>query len=72
MTSDARKDGSQRLDAALRDQDRLRERFQSALGTASEFGAFTRLESAREVVSARQDWLDHCDEEIASAVEYQR
>ena len=65
--SDAHRNGERRLDSALRDQDRLRERFQSAVGTASEFGAYARLENAREVVSARQAWLTHVDEVQAAS-----
>jgi hypothetical protein len=62
MATAAHKAGARRLDSALLDQDRLRKRFQSAVGTSSEFGAYTRLESAREVVSARREWLTHVDE----------
>jgi hypothetical protein len=58
----ARKAGTQRLESALRDQERLRERFQSAVGTSAEFGAYARLESAREAVSASQEWLTHVGE----------
>ena len=65
--TDARHLGAQRLDSALRDQDRLRERFQRAVGTPAEFGAYARLESAREVVSARQEWLTQVDEMRAAS-----
>ena len=58
----ARKAGTRRLEIALRDQDLLRERFQSAVGTSAEFGAYARLESAREAVSASQEWLIHVSE----------
>jgi len=63
----ARKTGARRLDDALRDQDRLRERFQSAVGTSAEFGAYVKLENAREVVSARQEWLTQVDEVQAAS-----
>jgi len=58
----AREAGTRRLDSALRDQDLLRERFQRAVGTTAEFGAYARLESAREAVSASQEWLTHVGE----------
>ena len=65
--TDAHETGARRLDSALRDQDRLRERFQSAVGTEAEFGAYARLENAREVVSARREWLTHVDEMQAAS-----
>jgi hypothetical protein len=65
--SAAHEDGARRLDSALRDQERLRERFQSAVGTSSEFGAYARLVNAREVVSARQAWLTHVFEVQAAS-----
>jgi excinuclease UvrABC ATPase subunit len=68
MATDAHTEGARRLDSALLDQDRLRKRFQSAVGTATEFGAYIRLENAREVVSARREWLSKVDAAIASDI----
>lgn len=65
--TDAHEAGVRRLDSALRDQDRLRERFQSAVGTTAEFGAYARLESAREAVSASREWLARVGEVQAAS-----
>ena len=42
-------------------------RFQSAVGTSAEFGAYAQLENARELVSARQAWLTRVDEVQAAS-----
>jgi hypothetical protein len=44
----------QRLEAALVEQDRLAERFDAAVGTSTEFGAYVRLRGAGDQVTARE------------------
>jgi hypothetical protein len=51
------------LEVAVENQDRSRARYQAALGTSSELGAYTRLCAAREQVAARGAWLDWVDDE---------
>ena len=53
----------QRLEAALVEQDRLGERFDAAIGTSTEFGAYVRLRAAGDQVRARQAWLNWVDNE---------
>jgi hypothetical protein len=53
----------QRLEEALREQDRLGMFFDAAVGTSSEFGAYVRLRRASEQVAARQAWLNWVDHE---------
>lgn len=53
----------QRLEAALVEQDRLGERFDAAVGTSTEFGAYVRLRAAGEQVRAREAWVDWVDDE---------
>jgi hypothetical protein len=48
----------QRLDAALREQDRLSDRYDAAMGTSNELSAYVRLRAAGEDVSARGRWLE--------------
>ena len=62
MTSEARETGMQRLAAAVLEQERLDERYQAALGTSSEFGAYVRLRGANDEVAARQAGLDLIDD----------
>lgn len=47
----------------MEEQDRSRARYQAAIGTSSELGAYTRLCAAGERVSARGAWLDWVDDE---------
>jgi hypothetical protein len=63
MTSDTHDEAVHRLEAALVTESRLGDRFQAAVGTSTEFGAFARLSGARDEVSAQQAWLDETDEE---------
>jgi hypothetical protein len=63
MTSDARIDAMERLEAALLEQDRLDELYHAAIGTSSEFGAYVRLRSAADEVAARDAWLAALDDE---------
>jgi hypothetical protein len=49
---------TQRLEDAVQEQDRVRGLFVSAIGTLSEFSAYSRLRTAREEVRARQAWVN--------------
>lgn len=61
MASDARNEAVRRLEVALVEEDRQGERYRSAVGTSSEFGAYTRLKAASDAVAARQAWLSAVD-----------
>jgi hypothetical protein len=63
MASPERDSAVQRLEAALVEQDRLGERFDRAVGTSTEFGAYIRLRAAGEQVTARQAWVNWVDDE---------
>ena len=63
MTRHARNAAVQRLDAALVEQDRLGERYHSAIGTSTEFGAYVRLRAAGDEVAARERWVESIDDE---------
>ena len=52
-----------RLKAALQEQDRLAERYQTAIGTSTELRAYARLCAADEQVTAREAWLHWVDDE---------
>ena len=58
MASQERGSAVQRLEAALVEQDRLGERFDAAVGTSAEFGAYARLRAAGEQVTARAAWVN--------------
>jgi len=47
----------------MENQDHSRARYQAAIGTSSELGAYSRLCAAGEQVSARGAWLDWVDDE---------
>jgi hypothetical protein len=51
----------ERLDTALREQDRLSDRYDAAMGTSSELSAYVRLRAAGEDVSTRGRWLEWLD-----------
>jgi hypothetical protein len=53
----------QRLDAALVEQDQMGERFDAAVGTSTELGAYARLQAAGEQVTAREAWVNWVDDE---------
>ncbi len=53
----------QRLEAALVKQNRLGERFDAAVGTSTEFGAYDRLSAAADQVTARETWVNWVDDE---------
>ncbi len=63
MASEERNRAMQQLEAALVEQDRLGERFDAAVGTSSELGAYVRLRTAGDQVTARQAWLSWVDDE---------
>ena len=63
MASQERDSAVQRLEAALVEQDRLGERFDAAIGTSTEFGAYVRLRAAAEQVTAREAWVNWVDDE---------
>jgi hypothetical protein len=51
------------LDAALAEQQRLRGRYDVAIGTSAEMGAYVRLRAAGDQVVARGTWLNWIDDE---------
>jgi hypothetical protein len=57
MTSKEHDSAVERLRAEVAEQDRLRERYESAIGTSSELGAYFGLRAATDGVAARQAWL---------------
>ena len=63
MASSERDRAEQWLEAALVEQGRLGERFDAAVGTSSEFGAYVRLRAAGDQVTAREAWLNWVDDE---------
>jgi hypothetical protein len=63
MASEERDRALQRLESALGEQDRLGERFDAAVGTSTEFGAYVRLRDAGDQVAAREAWLNWVDDE---------
>jgi hypothetical protein len=63
MASEERDRALQRLDVALVEQDRLGERFDAAVGTSKEFGAYVRPRAAGDQVAARAAWLNWVDDE---------
>jgi hypothetical protein len=63
IASKERDRASQRLEAALVEQNRLGERFDAAVGTSTEFGAYLRLRGAGDQVRAREAWLSWVDDE---------
>jgi hypothetical protein len=54
---------AQRLSAAVTEQDRVRELFDGAIGTSTEFGAYVRLREAGDQVAARRAWVRWVDDE---------
>ena len=63
MASKERDTAGERLDGALVEQDRLSLRFDAAVGTSTEFGAYVRLRAAVDQVRARQAWVDWVEDE---------
>src|SRR6266536_3971847 len=63
MTSEEHDSAVQSLNAALVEQDRLSERYDAAIGTATELGAYVRLRAAGDQVAVRGAWLSWIDDE---------
>jgi hypothetical protein len=63
MDRSERDRATQQLEAALVEQGRLGERFDAAVGTSTEFGAYVRLRAAGDRVTAREAWLNWVDDE---------
>jgi len=53
-----RDSATQRLDAAVQEQDRVRGLFDSAIGTSIEFSAYSRLRAAGQEVRERRAWVN--------------
>jgi hypothetical protein len=51
----------ERLNAALREQDRLSHRYDAAMGTSNELSAYVRLRASGEDVTTRGRWLEWVD-----------
>ena len=63
MASEERDSALRRLEAALVEQERLAERFDAAIGTSTEFGAYVRLRAAGDRVRAREAWANWVDDD---------
>ena len=63
MAREERDSALRRLEAALVEQQRLAERFDAAIGTSTEFGAYVRLRAAGDQVRARDAWVKWVDDE---------
>ena len=63
MTSEERVRAVRRLDAAAVEQNRLGERFDAAIGTSTELGAYDRLRAGADQVRALEAWLKWVDGE---------
>jgi hypothetical protein len=63
MTSKEHDSAVQSLNEALVEQDRLSKRYDAAIGTATELGAYVRLRAAGDRVAARGAWLSWIDDE---------
>jgi hypothetical protein len=56
-------DARARLSDAFAERDRARDRYESALGTSCELGAYMRLRQASEQVAACDKWLRWAESE---------
>ena len=63
MTSSAHDTAVERLRVGVAEQDRLRDRYDSAIGTSTELGAYMRLQAAGDQVAAREAWVHWVDDE---------
>jgi hypothetical protein len=70
MTTKDHDSAVQWLHAGLVEQDRLRERYDAAIGTSSELGAYARLRAAGAEVAARGAWVHWIDDESDQAARY--
>jgi hypothetical protein len=67
-TSDELALARERLAKAFAERDRARERYEAAMGTSCELGAYMRLRQAGEQVSACDKWLRWAESENPLAV----
>jgi hypothetical protein len=58
MTGKEHDGAVERLDAARREQARLSNRYDAAVGASNELSAYVRLRAAGEDVAARGRWLE--------------
>ena len=65
MTSARHDDAVRHLEAGLREQDRLGDRYEAAIGTSSEMSAYERLRASGARVAAHETWLHWVDDESA-------
>ncbi len=63
MTSTEHTRALERLHDGVAEQDRLRERYDTAMGTSSELGAYFQLRAASQNVAAREAWVHWIDDE---------
>jgi hypothetical protein len=63
MTSQERDRAVQRLEVAVVEENRLGERFDAAIGTSTELGAYDRLRAAADQVRALEAWLNWVEDE---------
>jgi hypothetical protein len=54
-----------KLERALEERDRARERYEASIGTSVELSAYTRLRAASQKVSAADKWLRWAEGEFA-------
>ena len=63
MTSVEHQQAARRLHAGRVAQDRLRDRYDAAIGTGTELGLYMQLRTAGDEVRAREAWLHWVDDE---------
>jgi anti-sigma regulatory factor (Ser/Thr protein kinase) len=63
MTSSAHDSAVERLRVGVAEQDRLRDSYNSAIGTSFEFSAYAQLQAAGDQVAAREAWVHWVDDE---------
>jgi hypothetical protein len=63
MASEGHDSAVRRLEAAVVEQNRMSERYDAAIGTSTEFGAYVRLRAAGDEVAARESWVNWVDDE---------
>jgi hypothetical protein len=63
MTSSQHDSAVEQVRVGVAEQDRLRDRYDSMVGTSSEFGAYMQLQAAGDQVAAREAWVHWVDDE---------
>ena len=63
MTSSEHDRAVERVRVGVSEQDRLRDHYESTIGTSSEFGAYMQLRAAGDQVAAREAWVHWVDDE---------